>query len=193
MKSVCVYCGASTGNQPDHARLAARVGRALARRGLELVYGGGKVGLMGIVADAALAAGGRVVGVIPAVLMNKELAHDGATELRQVGSMHERKALMERSADGFIALPGGLGTLDELFEIFTWSQLGLHRKPIGLLNCRGYYDPLLAFLDGAVAAGFVGAAQRDALLIATDVDDLLDRFAGYRPPATRRWLNRDDV
>ena len=192
MKSVCVFCGSSRGASPVYAEAAVHLGRAVAARGLTLVYGGGHVGLMGVVADAALAAGGRVVGVIPQALEAKELAHLSLTELRVVGSMHERKALMSELADGFIALPGGVGTLEEWFEVWTWSQLGIQRKPCGLLNVAGYYDHLLAFLDHVTAERFLAADHRAMVLVEEDAGRLLDRLAGYRHPYTEKWLDRSE-
>jgi uncharacterized protein (TIGR00730 family) len=176
MRRVCVFCGASAGNDPAYAALARSVGAGLARRGIGLVYGGGRVGLMGVVADAALAAGGEVIGVIPQSLVDRELAHPGATEMRIVTTLHERKAVMAELSDAFVALPGGLGTLEELAEVVSWAQLGLHAKPIGLLGVRDYWDDLLRWLDGAVAAGFVPPANRDLILEATDLEELLVRF-----------------
>ena len=164
LQSLCVFCGSSVGARPEYAAAAAELGTLLARRGIRVVFGAGHVGLMGVVADAALAAGGQAIGVIPQLLVDRELAHRGLTELRIVGSMHERKALMVALSDAFIALPGGLGTLEELVEVVTWAQLGLHRKPCGLLNVDGYHDPLIAFLDRAVEEGFVTAASPAALL-----------------------------
>ncbi len=185
---MCVFCGASAGDRAAYAEAARSLGRLLAGRGSTIIYGGGSIGIMGILADAALAAGGRVVGVLPEHLSRREVAHAGLTELHIVASMHERKALMAARADAFIALPGGLGTLEELFEVLTWGQLGLHGKPCALLNVAGYFDPLIAFLDGAVARGFVQPRHRDMLLIDTDPVRLLDRIAGYVPPAVEKWL-----
>jgi uncharacterized protein (TIGR00730 family) len=181
MKRICVFCGASKGHDPRHAEAAGALGRAIAARGLELVYGGGSVGLMGTVADAALAAGARVTGVIPQVLQIRELAHRGLTDLRVVGSMHERKALMAELSDGFVALPGGMGTLEELSEVLTWAQLGLHARPVGLLDVGGYYRPLVAFFDQAVAAGFLRPAHRAILQEAEAPERLLDLLAAWRP------------
>ena len=177
MKSLCVFCGSSSGNRPAYASLAAAAGALIARRGLTLVYGGGRVGLMGALADAALAAGGRVVGVIPQMLIDREVGHAGLSQLHVVRTMSERKLLMGDLADGFLALPGGIGTMDELFEAWTWTQLGLHRKPCALLNQDGYYDPLLAFLDRAVEQGFLQQRYRRALLVATDLETVLHRLA----------------
>lgn len=188
MRAVCVFCGASAGDRPGYAAAARALAAALTGRDLTLVYGGGSIGLMGILADSALAAGGRVVGVLPEHLARREVAHAGLTELHIVASMHERKALMARSADAFIALPGGLGTLEELFEVLTWAQLGLHRKPCALLNVEGYFDPLIAFLDSAVARGFVQPRHREMLLIDTDPARLLERIGNYTAPAVEKWL-----
>ena len=177
MGSVCVFCGSAMGTSGKYAEVAAALGRAIAARGLTLVYGGAHVGLMGVVADAALAAGGRVVGVIPTSLVNRELAHHGVQDLHVVASMHERKNLMAALSDAFIALPGGVGTLDELFEMLTWTQLGFHAKPSVLLDVDGYFDPLLQFVDGAVACGFIQPPCREALSVETDVEGALDRCA----------------
>jgi len=176
MKSLCIFCGSSPGNRPAYAALAVSTGDLLARRGLTLVYGGGRVGLMGALADAALAAGGRVVGVIPQMLIDREVGHAGLSQLHVVRTMSERKLLMGDLSDAFLALPGGIGTMDELFEAWTWTQLGLHRKPCALLNMDGYYDPLLAFLDHAVDEGFLEPRYRAALLVADDLETALDRL-----------------
>jgi uncharacterized protein (TIGR00730 family) len=176
VRRVCVFCGASSGRVPAYAEAARATGVALAGRGLGVVYGGGRVGLMGAVADAALAAGGEVVGVIPKELVDRELAHDGLTELHVVDSLHERKALMAELADGFVALPGGFGTLDELLEQLTWSQLGLHAKPIGLLDVEGYWRPLIALARHATEEGFVREADLRAIAISDDPGALLDRL-----------------
>lgn len=178
MKSLCVFCGSSPGRRPAYAELAAHVGQLVARRGLTLVYGGGRVGLMGTLADAALAAGGRVVGVIPQMLIDREVGHAGLSQLHVVRTMSERKLLMGDLSDSFLALPGGIGTMDELFEAWTWTQLGLHRKPCALLNQDGYYDPLLQFLDRAVEQGFLQPQYREALLVAGDAEAALDALAG---------------
>jgi uncharacterized protein (TIGR00730 family) len=184
IRRVCVFCGASPGRGPAFTALAGAVGAGLARRGLGIVYGGGRVGLMGALADAALAAGGEVIGVIPRRLVERELAHPGLTELRVVGSLHERKATMAELADGFIALPGGLGTLEELAEVASWAQLGLHAKPIGLLG-GDYWGPLLVWLDRAVEEGFVSPEHRALLQVDPDLDALLDRFERRNAPADR--------
>lgn len=180
MRRICIFCGSSAGADPAYAGLARSVGEGLARRGIGVVYGGGRVGLMGVLADAALAAGGEVIGVIPQALVDRELAHRGTTELRIVGTLHERKAVMAELADAFIALPGGLGTLEELAEVVSWAQLGLHQKPIGLLGVRGYWADLLRWLDAAVESGFVRPTDRRLILEATDLDALLARFEAWR-------------
>lgn len=176
MKRICVFCGSHSGSQAAYSRGAASLGRALSRRNLELVYGGASIGLMGIVADAVIGAGGSAIGIIPQSLVEKEIAHPGLSELRVVGSMHERKANMAKLSDAFIALPGGIGTLEELFEILTFAQLGFHHKPCGLLNIEGYYDRLIDFLDHAVRESFVGEGQVRSLQVDQQADHLLDRF-----------------
>ncbi len=191
MKRVCVFCGSSPGRDPIFLDAAGRVGRAIARRGLELVYGGAHVGLMRAVADAALAAGAHVIGVIPQSMVDREVAHTALPDLRIVASMHERKAMMETLSDAFLALPGGMGTLEEVCEIYTWGQLGLHAKPCGLLNIGGYYDPFLQLLDNAVEAGFLRSAHRTMVLVDSDPAALLDRFASYRPAIADKWITRE--
>lgn len=186
--SVCVFCGSSAGKDPVFADAARALGDALGRRGIRLVYGGASVGLMGVVADAALAAGGEAVGVIPEPLFGKEVAHLGLTRLHRVASMHERKTLMYELSDGFVALPGGMGTLEEIFEILTWAQLGLHQKPCGFLNVDGYFDPLLAFLDEMAAKGFLKEKHRALIHVAADVDGLLKAFAGAKAPQLDKWI-----
>jgi uncharacterized protein (TIGR00730 family) len=190
IKSVLVFCGSSPGARPEYAESASALGRLLAQRGLTLVYGGATVGLMGAVAEGALAAGGEVTGVIPRQLVGREIAHTGLTDLREVTTMHERKALMAELSDAVIALPGGTGTLDELFELFTWSQLGLHRMPIGLLDVAAYWQPLLAMLDHMVAERLLRAEHRRTLLVTADAADLLDQLASYRHEAADKWLDR---
>ena len=182
MKSVCVFCGGNPGARPSYRTAAERLGEALAARGLTLVYGGASVGLMGAVADAALARGGRVVGVLPEFMTAREVGHEGLTELLLVGSMHERKAEMAARADAFVALPGGYGTLDELFEVLTWAQLGLHHKPCALLDVDGYYAPLVAFLDRAAAEGLLRPEHRAMLFVEEDAERLVERLASYRVP-----------
>jgi uncharacterized protein (TIGR00730 family) len=191
VRRLCVFSGSSPGGHPDYAAATAGLGRALAEAGIGVVYGGASVGLMGVVADAALAAGGEVVGVIPRALVDREIAHPGLSELHVVGSMHERKALMADLSDGFVALPGGTGTLDELFEVFTWGQLGLHAKPLGLLDVRGYYAQLVAFLDHAVQERFVAAEHRDMLVLEDDAAALLEAFRRWRAPVRSKWLDRE--
>ena len=171
--SLCVYCGSKSGADPRHEATAAELGRLMAEAGVRLVYGGGSIGLMGTVADAVLANGGEAFGVIPKGLFTTEIGHPGLTELVEVGSMHERKAMMAAEADAFIALPGGLGTLEELAEITTWSQLGIHNKPVGVLNIDGFWEPLLGFLDGAADAGFIRPQHRDIILRITAVEDVI--------------------
>lgn len=193
MKRLCVFCGSSAGETSRYLEAASATGSLLARRGITLVYGGSRVGLMGRLADAALESGGEVVGVIPRPLTAREVAHDGLTRLHVVDSMHERKALMSDLADGFLALPGGLGTLEEFFEVLTWSQLGLHRKPCGLLDVAGYYEPLIGFLDRAVTHGFLAETHRRMIQVARDPDELLRRLAEYEPPEVPRWIGADQT
>jgi uncharacterized protein (TIGR00730 family) len=192
IRRVCVFCGSNAGRRPEYAQSAREMGRVLAARGLGLVYGGGNVGLMGIVADTVLAAGGEVIGVIPEALMAREVGHAGLTALHVVGTMHERKALMADLAMGFVALPGGFGTFEEFCEVLTWSQLGFHPKPCGLLNVAGYYAPLLALFDHAVEEGFIPAQHRALVMEDTDPGRLLDRFATFRPPSTGKWIGREE-
>lgn len=193
MKRVGVFCGSSAGARPEYGRLAAELGRALARRRLTLVYGGGRVGLMGRLADAVLAAGGEAIGVIPKALATKERAHSGLTELEVVETMHQRKARMAELAGAFIALPGGLGTLEELFETWTWGQLGIHAKPLGLLDGNGYYEHLIRFLDHAVEERFVRPEYRGMVIVAAAPEALLDRLASYEPPAIPKWMDRREA
>lgn len=190
MKRICVFCGSSPGASPRYAQLARRVGSALVRTGLTLVYGGGNVGLMGVLADAVLAIGGEVIGVIPQSLVDLEVAHDGLSDLRIVNSMHERKALMADLSDGFIALPGGIGTLEEFCEILTWAQLGLHQKPCGLINLDGYFDHLMAFLDQMVAERFFRPEHHRMVLVDAEPEKLLERFRMYEPPQLEKWIDR---
>jgi uncharacterized protein (TIGR00730 family) len=193
MKAVCVFCGSNPGNHPDYAAAAEALGQAIAKRGATLVYGGAEVGLMGITADAALAAGGEVIGIIPKALMDKEICHKSLTRLEAVGSMHERKARMAELSDGFVNLPGGTGTLEEMFEVWTWGQLGFHTKPIGVLNVRGFYDPLMTFLDHQRDEGFVKPGLRDTLLSAGDPNVLLDAMEAYEPPVVQKWVERETL
>jgi uncharacterized protein (TIGR00730 family) len=193
MKRVCVFCGSAPGRDPGYAAAAQALGRLLPDRGLELVYGGSHVGLMGILADAALAAGGTAVGVIPRGLQTRELAHQGLTELRVVGSMHERKATMAELADGFLALPGGMGTLEETAEVLTWAQLGIHRKPVGLLDVAGYWRPLVDFFDHAAAEGFLKPEHRALVLVEAEPARLLDRMAAWAAPPLPSWIGPGDT
>ena len=193
MKSLCVFCGSRSGTEAAYDEAARALGRALAAEGITLVYGGGRVGLMGVVADAALGGGGEVVGVIPRALLEREIAHSGLTDLRVVGSMHERKALMSELSEGFIALPGGTGTLEEFFEVLTWAQLGEHRKPCGLLNAGRYYDPLLAVFDHMVQQGFLSEEHRAMVLVETEPEALLEALAGYVPPGVIKWIDRAET
>jgi uncharacterized protein (TIGR00730 family) len=191
LRRICIFCGSSPGRDPAFIAAARAVGIRLAERGIGVVYGGGRVGLMGAVADAALDAGGEVIGVIPQSLVDRELAHTGLTELRKVGTLHERKAVMAELSDAFIALPGGLGTLEELAEVTSWAQLGLHGKPIGLLDVGDYWAPLLAWLDRAVETGFLAPTDRALLDRGTDLDALLARFEAWSPPPGRWSRSRE--
>jgi len=190
MKRICVFCGSSPGARPEYRTAAIALGTALAERGIELVYGGAHLGLMGAVADAARAAGGHVIGVIPQALADRGVGHPELEDLRIVASMHERKATMAQLSDGFIALPGGLGTLEEVLEALTWAQLGMHGKPVGLLNVAGYYDLLTAFLDHAAEERFIHTQHRAMLLPAGEVPDLLEAMTRFVPPSVAKWLDR---
>jgi uncharacterized protein (TIGR00730 family) len=193
MRRLCVFCGSSTGNDAIYTESVRRFGAEMAKRRLGLVYGAGNIGLMGVLADEVLHAGGEVLGVIPQALVDREVAHEGLTKLHIVSTMHERKALMADLADAFAALPGGFGTADELFEILTWSQLGFHAKPIGLLNTAGYFNSLLAWLDHMVAEGFLKAEHRRLLLTADEPGELLDALLAYRPsPRSAKWINAEE-
>lgn len=187
MNAVCVFCGSRFGEPDSYRRAAERLGAVIAERGLRLVYGGGRVGLMGVVADAALSRGGEVIGIIPTVLADREVPHGGLTKLVLTQSMHERKARMAELADGFIALPGGFGTLEEFCEMLTWGQLGIHRKPLGLLDVDHFFDPLVAFFDQMVGQGFVPPLYRSLVLREESAARLLDSFAAYEPPEIPRW------
>jgi len=193
MKRVCVFAGSSSGARPEYRAVARALGRTLAARGMGLVYGGAQVGLMGVLADAVLASGGHVTGVIPEALVAKEVAHNGLTDLRVVASMHQRKALMADLADAFIALPGGWGTVEEFFEILTWAQLGLHRKPCGLLNVHGYFDRLLAFVAHSMDEGFVRPEYREMVPVSDSPESLLDLLAAYAPPQVEKWIDRAET
>ena len=184
MDAVCVFCGSRDGNDPAYVAAAKATGRAIARRGWKLVYGGGHVGMMGALADAALAEGGEVIGVMPRALLTREIAHPDITRLHLVTSMHRRKALMSSLSDGFLTLPGGYGTLEEFFETLTWAQLGLHTKPCALLDVIGFWQPMLAMVDNQIAAGFVPADHRRLILTGDDPETLLDRMAAYIPPGS---------
>ncbi|MVW71431.1 TIGR00730 family Rossman fold protein [Bordetella sp. 15P40C-2] len=192
IKNLCVYCGSNAGNRPDYIEAARALAREMVRRDIGLVYGGASVGIMGAVADAVLAEGGRAVGIIPESLMRKEIGHRELTELHIVGSMHERKTMMAERSDGFIALPGGAGTLEELFETWTWAQLGMHQKPCGMLNIAGYYDQLAGFLDHAVQESFIRAEHRAMLIVEQQPSALLDRYAAYTPPTVSKWIDQGE-
>ncbi|WAC21738.1 TIGR00730 family Rossman fold protein [Luteolibacter sp. SL250] len=187
--AICIYCGSSPGLLPEYAEAAVHVGRTLARRGITLVYGGAHVGLMGMMADAALEAGGRVIGVMPHLLIGKEVVHPGLTELHAVESMHQRKTLMADLSDGFIALPGGVGTLEEIFEVYTWTQIGFHTKPCAFLNVADFYSPLFRFLEHAVAQRFVREEHHRMLVMEESIEDILDRFANEEPVIADKWMD----
>ena len=191
MKKITVFCGASSGFDPIYHSQAVHLGQTLARRDIELVYGAGRIGIMGAVADAVLAAGGKVVGVIPAFLCSKEIAHNALTELIVVETMHERKAQMQELCDGIIALSGGFGTLEELFEVLTWAQLGLHKKPIGILNTDGYYDSLLLLIQSMVDRGFLKEINQQMLLVSDSIEDLLSKMSGYQAPDVPKWITEE--
>jgi uncharacterized protein (TIGR00730 family) len=192
MKRLCVFCGSSTGSKSIYAETAQNLGKLLAQNNIGLVYGGGRVGLMGILADSALAASGEVIGVIPKGLFAREVAHAGLTELRFVDSMHQRKAMMEELADGFIALPGGYGTCEEFCEMVTWAQLGIHNKPCGILNVDGFYDSYLSFLDNAVKEEFLSMEHRKLIVEDEHAFDLLEKMRNYRPPILSKWIDLDE-
>jgi uncharacterized protein (TIGR00730 family) len=189
IRSLCVFCGSNSGNDAIYANVARDFGVLLAKSNIDLVYGGGHVGLMGIVADAVLAGGGNAVGVIPRMLWDREVGHRNLTELHIVETMHERKAMMASLSDAFVALPGGLGTLEEIFEVWTWAQLGIHRKPLGFLDVRGFFARLLAFLDRAVDAGFIRAQHRSMAIVDIDPASLLRRLSEYEPPVVEKWIS----
>ncbi len=192
LRRLCVFCGSNPGANGVYSDAAEALGLYLARWGIGLVYGGASVGLMGTLADAVLRGGGEVIGVIPRALAVREIAHKGVPDLRIVSSMHERKTLMAELADAFLAMPGGYGTLDELFEVLTWTQLGLHRKPSGLLNIEGFFDPLIAYLDGAVGQGFLKPAHRNFLIVSDHPADLVDRLANLELPPAGAWIRPDE-
>lgn len=189
IRSLCIFCGSNSGNDPAYANAARDFGALLAKSNIALVYGGGHVGLMGIVADAVLAGGGNAIGVIPRMLWDREVGHRNLTELHVVETMHDRKAMMASLSDAFVALPGGLGTLEEIFEVWTWAQLGIHGKPLGFLDALGFYAPLLSFLDGAVGAGFVRAQHRSMAIVDVDPASLLRRLSDYDPPTVEKWIS----
>jgi uncharacterized protein (TIGR00730 family) len=193
IRRICIFCASNTGNDPAFAQAARSLGRALAEKSIGLVYGGGNIGLMGILADAAMHMGGHVTGVIPQALVDKELAHQGITELRIVTSMHERKALMAELSDAFIALPGGYGTLEEFCEVLTWAQLGLHEKPFGLLNISGFYDFFLQFLDHIVASSLLRPQHRSLVLDAVEIEELLSKMHSWRPCPTGKWISPQEI
>lgn len=193
IKNICVYCGSSPGRQDSYAEAARALAEALVSSGIGLVYGGASVGIMGVVADHVLQLGGRAVGVIPEALMRREVAHHHLTELHVTPSMHARKTLMAELSDGFIAMPGGIGTLEEIFEVWTWAQLGLHHKPCGLLNVQGYYDPLRTFLDHTVEEAFVKPGVRGMLMVESAPDALLERMLAYHPPHVKQWVEQDET
>jgi len=193
MKRLCVYCGSNRGRNPAYAEAAKTLGGVLAAHGIGLVYGGASTGLMGVVADAVTVNGGEAIGVIPQDLLRKEKPHERLTALRVVDSMHERKAMMAKLSDGFVALPGGLGTLEELFEVWTWAQLGFHRKPCALFNVISYFDPLIVFLDKAVKEGFVKKEHRSMLIVESEPANLVAQLDSYRPPDVPRWLRQDSL
>ncbi len=190
MKNLCVFCGSQFGNRPEYEVAARLLGLELAGRGIRLIYGGGRVGLMGVVADAVMAAGGEVVGVIPEFLMQKEICHFGLTELHVVDSMHSRKAKMAELADGFVALPGGFGTFEEFFEVLTWAQLGMHNKPVGLLDVADFYLPMVAFLRHSAAQGFIRNDHLSLIVHAREPEDLIQRLSGYQAVTVPKWLDR---
>ncbi len=193
MRTVCVFCGSREGARPSYAEAARLVGKTLARRGIRVVYGGGRVGLMGAVADAVLEEGGEVVGVIPEALLAREIAHQGLTKLHVVGSMHERKRLMAGLSEGFVTLPGGYGTFEEFLEVLSWAQLGIHGNPCGLLDVDGYYEPLAILFDEAVKEGFVPPHHRPLVLMKRDPESLLDAMVRYTPPKTNKWVGPGDL
>lgn len=193
MKRITVFCGSSIGTQDIYKYQATLLGQTLAKRNIELVYGGANVGLMGAVADGVLNQGGRVTGVLPRFLRSKEIAHHGLTELILVDSMHERKTKMNELCDGVIALPGGFGTLEELFEMLTWAQLGLHQKPIAILNSEGFYDSLLALLETMVENGFLKKENHQMLLVSSNIEDLLNKMDTYVAPTVGKWINKENV
>jgi uncharacterized protein (TIGR00730 family) len=193
IKSICIYCGSNPGRLDAYSSAAFSVAEALVSRNIRLVYGGASIGIMGMLADQVLKLGGQAIGVIPKALAHKEVAHQQLTELHITQSMHERKMRMAELADGFIALPGGIGTLEELFEIWTWAQLGIHSKPCGLLNVEGYYDSLIGFLDHVLAEQFVKMHHHAMLIVESNPDKLLDRYVNYQPPVVKHWIGKNET
>ena len=193
IRRICVFCGSNKGSSGEYAEAARQLGELFAREGIALVYGGGSVGLMGELADSVLASGGEAIGVIPHALWAREVGHRGLTDLRIVDTMHERKAMMADLADAFIALPGGLGTLEEIFEIWTWAQLGLHQKPLGFLDVNGFFSPLMQFIDRAVRERFVKDEYRAIAMMSSDAEALLRRFDAWQPPRVEKWITRDET
>ncbi len=193
IRRICVFCGSNPGSNAAYAEAARNLGRLFAREGIALVYGGGSVGLMGELADAVLSSGGEAIGVIPHALWAREVGHRGLTDLRIVDTMHERKAMMADLSDAFVALPGGLGTLEEIFEIWTWAQLGLHAKPVGFLDVNGFFKPLMEFLDRAVRERFVKEEHRAIAMVSADAEALLKRFDAWQPPRVEKWITRDET
>ena len=189
MKRICVYCGSAVGASSVYVRMAEKLAIELVKRNIELVYGGAQVGVMGSIANSVLAAGGSVIGVLPVGLFRTEVPHDGLTQLIEVSSLHERKAKMAEISDAFIALPGGLGTLEELFEILTWAQLGLHKNPVGILNVNGFYDKMLDYLDHAVAEKFIRLQHREMILVDADIESMFEKFSQYEPPIGQKWVD----
>jgi uncharacterized protein (TIGR00730 family) len=193
IRRICVFCGSNKGSNGEYAEAARQLGQLFAREGIGLVYGGGSVGLMGELADSVLASGGEAIGVIPHALWAREVGHRGLTDLRIVDTMHERKAMMADLADAFIALPGGLGTLEEIFEVWTWAQLGLHQKPLGFLDVNGFFSPLMQFIDRAVRERFVKDEYRAIAMLSGDAEALLRRFDAWQPPRVEKWITRDET
>lgn len=193
MQRVCVFCGSSSGVKQEYAVGARELGLVLAKKNIDLVYGGGHVGLMGIVADAAMSAGAKAIGIIPRCLADKEVAHQGLTELKIVQTMHERKAQMSELSDGFIAMPGGFGTLEELFEVITWAQLGIHKKPFGLFNVAGYYDKLIEFMDYQVEQGFVPQRHREMIIVSDEAEQLVEMLESFHPIAQEKWASTRQI
>lgn len=193
MQRVCVFCGSSPGVKQEYAVGARELGLVLAKKSIDLVYGGGHVGLMGIVADAAMSAGAKAIGIIPRCLADKEVAHQGLTELKIVQTMHERKAQMSELSDGFIAMPGGFGTLEELFEVITWAQLGIHKKPFGLFNVAGYYDKLIEFMDYQVEQGFVPQRHREMIIVSDEAEQLVEMLESFHPVAQEKWASTRQI